>query len=173
MNWWNVPFLLVLSARVEIVLFHNYFSLAVQPNNVHYLFSRTAGCITINISQILLQYKVRGYYNKFDSMKSLWAYFWYVKMPWSGCVEHRLKHITFYIQKYIAHLVACSGPPLARDGSLGAPAFVKLAYCVEGWVGSTAHTLAMQSPCNATMVPFAWAALSHDCLIWYGLIDQK
>ena len=33
------------------------------------------------------------------------------------------------LKKYIAHLVACSRPPLVRDGPLGAPAFVKLAYC--------------------------------------------
>ena len=27
-----------------------------------------------------------------------------------------------------AYLAACSGPPLVRDGPLGAPTFVKLAY---------------------------------------------
>ena len=100
-------------------------------------------------------------------MKFLGAYFWYVKMPWRGCVERRLKHITFYIQKYIAHLVACSGPPLVRDGSLGAPAFVKLAYCVEGeWVALPTHLprnpLAMQ-PWFHLLGPH-WATIA-----WFGM----
>ena len=38
---------------------------------------------------------------------------------------------TFHVKKYIEDLAACSGPPLARDGLLGAPAFVKIAYCGE------------------------------------------
>ena len=42
-----------------------------------------------------------------------------------------LKYITFYVQKYIAHLVACYGPQLVCDGPLGAPAFVKIAYCYQ------------------------------------------
>ena len=60
-------------------------------------------------------------------MKSLGVYYWYVKMPRWGCVEHGLKYIMFYVKKHIAHLVACSGTLLVRVGPLGVPAFVKLA----------------------------------------------
>ena len=60
-------------------------------------------------------------------MNSLGVYYWYVKMPRWGCVEHGLEYIAFYVQSY-AHLKACSGHPLVRNGQLGAPAFVKLAY---------------------------------------------
>ena len=69
-----------------------------------------------------------GYYNKFDFIKSLGVYYWYVKMPRWGCVEHRKLNITFHVQEYIAHLAACSGHLLVRDGPLGVTAFVKLAY---------------------------------------------
>ena len=48
------------------------------------------------------------------------------------CVEHGLKYIMFYVQKHIPHLAACSGPPLVRDGPLGMPTFVKLAYWTLG-----------------------------------------
>ena len=44
------------------------------------------------------------------------------------CVEHGLECVTFYVQKYIAHLVACSGRLLVRDGQLREPAFVKMVY---------------------------------------------
>ena len=95
-------------------LFHNYFSpSSEQPNNVYQLISGTANCrLYSNISQTLPLYKVWGYYyNKFDSMKSFGVYHWYVKMPPCGCVEHGLEYITFYVKKYIEHLVACLGPP--------------------------------------------------------------
>ena len=61
-------------------------------------------------------------------MKSFGVYYWYVKMPWRGCVEHGLEYIEFYLQKFIANLTVCSGPQRVWDGSLEAPAFVKLAY---------------------------------------------
>ena len=44
-------------------------------------------------------------------MKSLGVYYWYVKMPWYGYVEHGLDCLSFYVQKHIAHLAACSGLP--------------------------------------------------------------
>ena len=72
--------------------------------------------------------KLWGYYNKFDSMKSLGVCYWYVKMSRCGCVEHGLENITVYVQGYITHLAACSGRLLVRDGPLGVPEFVKLAY---------------------------------------------
>ena len=102
-------------------------------NNIYWLISRTTNCrLYSNISQILQLYKVWGHYNRFDSMKSLGVYYWYVKMPRCGCVEHGLQYITFYAQQHIAHLAACTGPLLVRKEPLGAPAFVKLAYSFEG-----------------------------------------
>ena len=62
-------------------------------------------------------------------MKSLGVYYWYVKVPRCRCVEHGFEYITFYVQKHIANLAACSGPLLVCDGLLGASAFVKLTYC--------------------------------------------
>ena len=44
------------------------------------------------------------------------------------CVEHGLEYFLFYVQKHLAHLTANSGPPMIRDGLLGAPAFLKLTY---------------------------------------------
>ena len=44
-----------------------------------------------SISQILLLCKVLGYYNKFESMKSLGVCYWYVKMPRYGYVEFGLE----------------------------------------------------------------------------------
>ena len=44
-------------------------------------------------------------------MKSFGVYYWYVKIPPRGFVDHGFKYITFYVQKHIAHLVACSRPP--------------------------------------------------------------
>ena len=44
-------------------------------------------------------------------MKSLGVYYLYVKMPRCGCVEHGLEQFSFYVQKYLAHMAACSGPP--------------------------------------------------------------
>ena len=83
-----------------------------QLSNIYQLISRTTNCrLYSNISQILLLFKVWGYYNKFDSMKSLGVYYWCAEMPWCGCVEHGLEYIMFYVQNDIAHLVACSGPP--------------------------------------------------------------
>ena len=59
-------------------------------------------------------------------MKSLGVYHRYAKAPQGGCVEHGLEYITFYVQKHIAHLAACSRSLLVSEGPLGAPAFVKL-----------------------------------------------
>ena len=67
-------------------------------------------------------------------MKSLRVYYRYVKMPRCWCVEHGLEYITFYVQKHIAHLAACSGSPLVRDRPLRAPPFVKLADWRVCWI---------------------------------------
>ena len=60
------------SSHQSIVLFHNqFFPSGEHPNNVYSLISRTTNCqLYSNISQILLRYKILGYYNNFDSMKS-------------------------------------------------------------------------------------------------------
>ena len=66
-----------------------------------------------SISQVWLLYETWGYYNKFESMKSLWVCYWYVKMSQCGCVEHGLAYITFYVQKHITYLVALFWFPAA------------------------------------------------------------
>ena len=44
-------------------------------------------------------------------------------------MEHGLEYITIYVQKHMASLAVCSGLQLVRDEPLGAPAFVRFAYC--------------------------------------------
>ena len=61
-------------------------------------------------------------------MKSLGVYYWYIKIPQGGNVEHWLEYITCYVQKHIAHLAMCSNPQLVRDNLLGARAIVRVAY---------------------------------------------
>ena len=54
-------------------------------------------------------------------MKSLGVYYWYIKMAQCGYVEHGLEYFPFYVQKHIAHLAACSGPPAgSRRATRGA-----------------------------------------------------
>ena len=62
----------------------------------------TNSLLYCNITQILLLYKVWGYYmyNKCDSRKSLGVYYWYVKVPRCGCVEHGLKRNCFRLKIY-------------------------------------------------------------------------
>ena len=59
------------------------------------------------------------------------AYYWYVKIPQCGYVEHGLKDIAFYVQKHITHRTVYFNFPLVRDKPLGAPAFVRLVYCSD------------------------------------------
>ena len=51
-------------------------------------------------------------------------------MPRYRCEEHGLEYNMFYVQKRISHLAACTGPAVVCNRLLGAPAFVKLTYCV-------------------------------------------
>ena len=44
-------------------------------------------------------------------MVSLGVFYWYVKMPRCEYVEHGLEYFKFYVQKHIAHMAVCSGPP--------------------------------------------------------------
>ena len=37
-------------------------------------------------------------------MKFLGVYYWYVKMPRCGCVEHGLEYFSFYVQKHILNI---------------------------------------------------------------------
>ena len=73
-----------------------------------------------------------GYYNKFDSTKSLGVSYWCVKISQYGYMGHGLKLITFYVQKLIAALAMCHNLLLVRDKPLGAPASVKLVYWTLG-----------------------------------------
>ena len=61
-------------------------------------------------------------------MKSFGVYYCFVKMSRCGFMEHGLDYFSFYVQKHLAHLAACSGPPLVPDELLGVPVFLKLAY---------------------------------------------
>ena len=98
----------------QLSCFKNIFPLAVSSRTTYIsLKTGTTNCrFYSDISQILLLYKVWGYYNKFDSMTSLGVYYWYIKIPRCWCAEHGLEYITFYFQKYIEHLAPCSGPPV-------------------------------------------------------------
>ena len=85
-------------------LFHNYFFPWLWTARATYISSSVipTNCrLHSNILQILVLYKTGGYYNKFDSTKSLGMYYWNVKIPAQcGYMERRLKHITFYVQKH-------------------------------------------------------------------------
>ena len=70
-----------------------------------------------------------GYYNKIDSLKPLGVYYWGVKIPQFGYMEHGLKYNMFYIEKHKAPQAMCYDPMLVCDKPLGAPTFVKLVYC--------------------------------------------
>ena len=65
--------------------------------------------------QILFLYKTWGYYNKFDSTKSMEAYYWYVKIPPCRYMEHGLKDTAFHVQKHIVTLVVCYNFPLVSN----------------------------------------------------------
>ena len=62
-----------------------------------------------------------------------WNPWGYIADMWKChvCVEHGLEYITFYVKKYIAHLVACFGPLLVRDWPLGAPARAGVKYVLS------------------------------------------
>ena len=72
--------------------------------------------------RLYMLYKTWGYYNKFDSIKSLWVYYWYVKIPQCGYMEYGLKDVAFYVQKHIAPWEICyntTPPPSSQHGARG------------------------------------------------------
>ena len=72
-----------------IVLLHSYFSLAMSSLNNVYLLRTTNYRLYSNISQVLLLYQTKGYFNKFDSMKPLGVYYFNVIIPHPVASEHR------------------------------------------------------------------------------------
>ena len=74
-----------------IVLFHNYFS----PSNecISACKSEQPSALYSNISQTLLLYKTL-YHKKIDH-EILGVYYWYVKIPQGGYMEHGLKCFMF------------------------------------------------------------------------------
>ena len=99
----------------SIILFHNYFSLAVSTRTAYislYAEQSTASFITI-FHKYCFSYKVLGYYNKFDSMKSVGVYYWYVKMTRCGCVRHGIGYFSYYVKKTYSAL-GCLYCPLCR-----------------------------------------------------------
>ena len=57
------------------------------------------------------------------------AYYWYVKIPQYGYMEHGKNIILLYVKKHMAPRALCYNFPLVRDKPLGAPAFARLIYC--------------------------------------------
>ena len=82
-------------------------------------------------------------------------------------MEHGLEYITFYVQKHMASLEVCCGLPLVRDKPLGAPAFVKLAYCTELvlWDGKLYYAKLLPEP----MKSFPLCLLQTFCDIWENI----
>ena len=60
--------------------------------------------------------------------KSMGAYFWYVKIPQCGWMEHGLKDIVFFVQNHITLCTVVITSLLVRDKPLGVPASVKRVY---------------------------------------------
>ena len=142
-----------------------------SPNNIYLLINRTTNCrLYSNISQILLLYKVWVYYNKFDCgiIGGILPICQYVKMPQCGCVEHGLEYTTFYV----AHFGGLFWSPLVRDGPLGAPTLVKLAYWpVRWWDGiipgdiGHCHDVRVSLTCYMYITkPQWWGTNSYYCL---------
>ena len=125
------------SPRMTIVCSSNrtvshLFSLAVSNRTTYISLQAeqpTASCIAIfhKFHKYCCHIKYWGIMTNL-TMKSLGVYYWDVKMLRCGYVEHGLEYLSFYVQKHIAHLAACSGTPLVRNGP---PAFLKLAYWLQ------------------------------------------
>ena len=139
-----------------------------NKNNVYQLISRTTNWrLYSNMSQILLLYTEWGYYNKFDSIKSLGVYYWYVKMPRCRCVEHGLEYFFVLCSKTYSTL----GSVVLDDGPLGAPAFLKLAYEVS--IGAAYCLGPILAPCGQAVSPYRGTTI-HKGLQWAtSLITQK
>ena len=102
-------------------------------NNINQLIHYNNSLLVIEL-QILLLHKTWGYYNIFDSKKSMGAYYWYFKIPQCGYVEHWLKNIAFYVQKHIAHHAVWYNFALVCDKPLGVPVFMRLVYWLCCWL---------------------------------------
>ena len=74
-----------------IVLFHNDFFPSTQTMSICSYVTTTNYWFHSNISHILLLHKTWGNHNKFDSTKSLTVYYWYVKVPQCGYMEHKIR----------------------------------------------------------------------------------
>ena len=119
--------------------------------------------------------KYWGYHNKTASMKSLGVYYWYVKMPGRGYVEHRLEYFAFYVQKHIAHLTACSGhPPGLRRAARGTRISETCLLLM--------HVLILVNLCSkrGTRYHNAWQIASHPApimsqllLVHHGWMSKK
>ena len=83
-----------------------------------------------NISQIVILYKAWRYSSKFDSPKSFGVYYWCVKIPQCGHMEHGLKYIALYVPKHITSCTVVITPLLFRDKPLGVSASVKRVYWI-------------------------------------------
>ena len=94
-----------------------------------------------------------------------------------GYMEHGLKYITFYVQKYITFLALCYNPPLVCDKPVGKPSSVKLIYWALrnklGWTLNQIRFIQENAGRNLRLQNFrnfvqAW---SHNMLTQWGPIN--
>ena len=102
-----------------------------QPEHhilAHKLQQPTAWCIAI-----LLLYKTRRYYKKFDSTKSLGVYYlqYVSKYHYKGYRAWIITYYVFTLKKQIAPLTKCYNPLLVHNKPIRAPAVVKLVYSIK------------------------------------------
>ena len=109
---------------------------ASRPNDVYSLiYVITTKCQLYSIvSQILLLHKPWGNQNKFNYRTSLNVYYWYVKKPQCGYMEHGLYDIKQYV-KNIAPSSIFHNHPLDHNRPLGAPAYILRSFCWGGREG--------------------------------------
>ena len=124
----------------------------------------------INISQILLLYKMWRYSNKFDSPKSLGVCYWCVKIPQCGYMEQGLKQIAFYVQQHIVAMAMCYNPALVCDKPLGAPASVKRVYYIMHIRPKRVnHTTQLKNMLSKVKILSGFSELTHCGLVMpYG-----
>ena len=125
-----------------IILFHNEFSPSSEQLekrvSAHTLWQPTFVCIAIIYKYCC--FTKHGYIITNLTTKSLGVYYWYVKIPRCGYIEHGLKDVAFYVQKHIEPWAVCYTPLLVLYMPLGAHTFVKLIY----WVTLLGHVRHLQ-----------------------------
>ena len=111
-----------------IVPFHNDFPPSGEQAGQHKLahtLQLTGGCRAI-FHKYCCYTKQGGI---ITNLNEIWrAYYWYVKIPQCGYMEHGLKDIAFYVQKHIRTRAVCHNFLCFATSHLGAPASVRRVY---------------------------------------------